>query len=286
MEFLVITGLSGAGKSRTSAYLEDMGFYCVDNLPPEFIPRLAEMCRSGGRYARMAVVTDVRGGTSFDMLFEALDKVKKSGGTYKILYIEASEQAIINRYKETRHLHPLARPGEELSDTIRREVMMLTELRGAADYIIDTTGLSTAALRARLLLLFENGSVHRSLSVSLISFGFKYGIPLDADIVWDVRFLPNPFYVNELRALDGRDALIVDFLKKSPTTEELLRRLRDMFAFCLPCYRDEGKAKLVVALGCTGGKHRSVFVAEELYRFIKEDLGYAADCRHRDLDKI
>ena len=285
MEFLIITGLSGAGKSLAASFLEDMGFYCVDNIPPEFLMRLSELCKSGGRYSRMAVVTDVRSGTSFDKLFQALQELKAAGGSYKILYIEASVQSIINRYKETRRLHPLTQMGEDLADTIRREVWMLTELRGAADYIIDTTNLPSASLRARLLQLYGQDKQGQSMSVSLLSFGYKYGIPLDADIVFDVRFLPNPYYVAELRQMSGHDQPVKDYICSSPTTGALLYRLRDMFSFSLPCYRDEGKTKLVIAVGCTGGRHRSVFIAEELTTHIK-NLGYSVDCRHRDVDRL
>ncbi len=285
MDFLIITGLSGAGKSRAASFLEDMGFYCVDNIPPEFIPRLAQLCRSGGRYSRMAVVTDVRSGTSFEHLFESLEKLKSDGGSYRILYVEASNQSIINRYKETRRLHPLTESGEELGDTIRREIAMLAELRGAADYIIDTTNLSTAALRERLLSLFGEEGAHNNIRVSVVSFGYKYGIPLDADIVFDVRFLPNPYYVKELRPFDGRDERVREFLCSQDKTGKMLTRLEDMFSFLLPCYHEEGKSKLVIAVGCTGGRHRSVFVAEEISRYLSGE-GFGVACSHRDVEKV
>ncbi len=284
MEFLIITGLSGAGKSRAASFLEDMGFYCVDNIPPEFLMRLAQLCMSGGRYSRMAVVTDVRSGTSFDLLFSVLKELKDNGGSYRILYVEASVQSIINRYKETRRLHPLTRSGEELGDTIKREIKMLTDLRGSADYIIDTTNLSTGALRDRLVQLFGMPE-GKNIMVSIMSFGYKYGIPLDADIVFDVRFLPNPYYLRELRPYDGRDERVREYIFSSPRTEELLDRLSGLLSFTLPCYYEEGKAKLVIAVGCTGGRHRSVFVAEELTKHI-ESLGFSVECIHRDADKV
>lgn len=285
MDFLIITGLSGAGKSRTASFLEDMGFYCVDNVPPEFIPRLSQLCMSGGRYSRMAVVTDVRSGTSFESLFMALDEVKQSGGSYKILYVEASVQAIINRYKETRRLPPLMRPGEELGDTIRREVKMLTPMRGAADMIIDTTNLTTGALRTRLIDLFGEGDATSGIRVNVMSFGYKYGIPLDADIVFDVRFLPNPYYIKELRPYDGRDERIKEYIYSSEKTHELIGKLCDLFSFSLPSYREEGKTRLVIAVGCTGGRHRSVLVAEAVAEHIGA-LGYNVNCIHRDVDKV
>lgn len=285
MDFLIITGLSGAGKSRAASFLEDMGYYCVDNIPPEFIPRLSQLCRSGGRYSRMAVVTDVRSGTSFEHLFQSLEQLKSDGGSYRILYVEAATQSIINRYKETRRLHPLTETGEELGDTIRREVAMLAELRGAADYIIDTTNLSTAALRERLLSLFGEEGAHNNIRVSVVSFGYKYGIPLDADIVFDVRFLPNPYYVKELRPFDGQDERVREFLCSQDKTGKMLTRLEDMFSFLLPCYHEEGKSKLVIAVGCTGGRHRSVFVAEEISRYLTEE-GFGVVCSHRDVEKV
>jgi len=285
VDFLIITGLSGAGKSRTVSFLEDMGFYCVDNIPPEFIPRLNQLCMTGGRYSRMAVVTDVRSGVSFETLLAALQDIRAKGGIYKILYVEASVQAIINRYKETRRLPPLMQPGEELGDTILREVELLTPMRGAADYIIDTTNLTTGALREKLMELFSPGDITGGIRVNVMSFGYKYGIPLDADVVFDVRFLPNPYYIKELRPYDGRDERVREYIYASQKTHDLIGKLCDLFSFSLPCYREEGKTRLVIAVGCTGGRHRSVLVAEAVAGHIRS-LGYGVNCIHRDVDKV
>ena len=195
MEFVIISGLSGAGKSKTASFLEDAGFYVVDNMPAALIPKFAELCMAGqGRYDRVALVTDIRGGQTFEGLFEALDELKRMGCAYKILFVEAGVETIINRYKETRRLHPLAKNGRSLDEAVHREREALSPVRQRAEYIIDTTALSTAKLRGEVLRLFGSGGPAADMTVNVISFGFKHGIPIEADLVFDVRFLPNPFY--------------------------------------------------------------------------------------------
>ena len=213
MEFVIISGLSGAGKSKTASILEDIGFYVVDNLPAALIPKLAELCMaSPGKYDRVALVTDIRGGQTFDGLFEALEALQDLGCAYRILFVEAGEETIIKRYKETRRSHPLARSGRSLDEAVRLEKTALAPVRSRAEYIIDTSALSTAKLRGEVLRLFGNGGAQQAMSVSVISFGFKYGIPIEADLVFDVRFLPNPYYIAELRHQTGLDDGVYNFV--------------------------------------------------------------------------
>lgn len=283
MDFYVISGMSGAGKSKAASVLEDMGFYCVDNMPPELIPKFAEMCiAANNRFAHVALVADIRSGLDFSALFEALDSIKSLNCNYKILYFEASTDTIIKRYKETRRRHPLFSEGTPIEKIIERETEMLSGMRARADYIIDTTELSSPALRDRLLRLFEHDGLRdRSLMVNVTSFGFKYGIPTDADLVFDVRFLPNPYYEISLRPKTGSDPEVRDFVMKWPQTRDFLNLLEKLIDFLIPQYVEEGKTTLTIAIGCTGGKHRSVALTEVLASHISE-LGYKASHTHRD----
>lgn len=282
MEFLIISGLSGAGKSRAAEVFEDVGFYCVDNMPAELIPKFAEMCIAAkGRFERVALVTDIRGGANFDKLFEALESLGGLGCTYKILFFEASKDTIIHRHKETRRRHPLSVDGVSLDRVVEQEHKMLEGVRARADYIIDTTNLSTAKLRERLLEMFADVSVDHAISINIMSFGFKYGIPPESDLVFDVRFLPNPYYVTELRSQTGLDAGVRDYVMSWQQTSDFLDRLYNMIDFLIPQYIEEGKTSLVISIGCTGGKHRSVALAEQLKKHIGES-GYASQCIHRD----
>lgn len=285
MEFVIISGLSGAGKSKTASFLEDMGFYVVDNMPAPLIPRFAGLCMAGqGRYDRVALVTDIRGGQTFDGLFEALDELTKMGCAYKILFVEAATEAIINRYKETRRLHPLAKNGRSLDDAVRQEREALLPVRRRAEYIIDTTALSTAKLRGEVLRLFRSGTSVPDMTVNVISFGFKHGIPIEADLVFDVRFLPNPFYIAELRDQTGLDEEVYNFVFGYQQTKDFMARLEGLIGFLLPQYVEEGKTVLVVAVGCTGGHHRSVAVTRALAEFIRQK-GYTATENHRDMTR-
>jgi UPF0042 nucleotide-binding protein len=284
MKFLIISGLSGAGKSRAADALEDLDYYCVDNLPTALLTKFAELCLAmGGRYERVALVTDVRGQESFTELFSALDELRSMGVQYRILFVEASEATIIKRYKETRRPHPLAADGLTIQDAVRREVQMLLPMRDAADYILNTTGLTLSMLQNRIRGFFE-GERRRGLLVSVESFGFKYGIPMDADMVLDVRFLPNPFYVEELRAMTGMDAPVREYVLSSDTAQDFLDRLCGMIDFLLPQYAEEGRYGLTIAVGCTGGQHRSVAVAKALADHL-QDMGEDVQFSNRDLEK-
>ncbi len=285
MEFLIISGMSGAGKSRVAAILEDMDFYCVDNMPVVLMPKFAELCLATvARYERVALVTDVRGKNSFDELFAALDQMQDMGCAYKILYVEASLPTIVKRYKETRRRHPLDAQGRGIEAAVEKEQEMLRPVRERADYVIDTTGLKLRDLQGELYSLFEHTDSKRKLRVTVESFGFKYGIPIDADLVFDVRFLPNPFYVNALRNLTGQDAPVRDYVFSHGETEAFMKRLTDMVDYLLPLYQEEGKHALVIAIGCTGGRHRSVAIAGALAEHV-EGQGYPTDTLHRDVEK-
>ena len=286
MEFIIISGLSGAGKSKAASIMEDMDFFCVDNLPAPLIPKFAELGMAGqGEYDRVVLVTDVRGGTNFDSLFRALSDLKAMKCSYRILFMEASDETIIKRYKESRRSHPLAEACDSLEQAIALERRMLAPLRERAEYIIDTSNLSTAKLKGELRRLFAKGETAQGqMDVRVISFGFKNGIPMEADLVFDVRFLPNPYYVQELRPLTGLDTGVRDYVFAAPAAEEFLRRLGDLIGWLLPRYEEEGKTALVIAVGCTGGHHRSVAIAHALAGEIKS-LGYPVSESHRDLGR-
>ncbi len=270
MEFFIVSGMSGAGKSRAVSVLEDMGFYCVDNLPPELIPKFAEMCvAANNRFSHVALVTDIRTGTSFSNLFNALESIKELDCTYKILYFEASTDVIIKRYKETRRRHPLFSEGTPIEKIIEQESEILSEVRAKADYIIDTSTLSATALRDRLFDLFENNELlNKTMLINVSSFGFKFGIPSEADLVFDVRFLPNPYYDLSLRSKTGLDSEVYEYVMKWQQTSTFLSHLYSLIDFLIPQYIEEGKTSLNIAIGCTGGKHRSVALTENLGNYI------------------
>ena len=285
MRFILISGLSGAGKSKSASFLEDMGYYVVDNLPAALIPKFAELCMAGqGRYDKVALVTDIRGGQTFDALFDALAQLRDMGCDYKILFVEASLETIIKRYKETRRSHPLAKAGRSLEEAVALERSALEPVRKRSEYIVDTTALSTAKLRGEMLRLFGEGDGKPAMSVSVISFGFKNGIPLEADLVFDVRCLPNPYYIAELRHQTGLDAGVRDFVFGYQQTRDLMAHLESLLSFLLPLYVEEGKTALVIAVGCTGGHHRSVAVTRALADFIRQK-GYNASESHRDMTR-
>ncbi|MGM9538429.1 MAG: RNase adapter RapZ [Candidatus Onthomonas sp.] len=288
MQFVIISGLSGAGKTRAGEFMEDAGFYTIDNMPAVLMPAFAEIAMSSKdpRYERVALVSDVRGGHNFDPLFQALDQMRDMGCDCKLLFLEASTQAVIARYKETRRMHPLSEPGESLESAIRREKQLLAPVRARADYILDSTSFNTTAkLRAALLDMFggkENAKA--SFQVSVQSFGFKHGIPLEADLVLDVRFLPNPFYIPELRRKTGLDSEVQAFLDNYKETHAFLQKMEDLLQFLLPLYEEEGKTSLVICMGCTGGQHRSVAMAHAVAQIV-EKLGYAVSEQHRDINR-
>ena len=285
MEFLIISGLSGGGKSMAAGILEDQGYYCVDNLPVELIVPFAGHCMSAtGRYEKVLLVSDVRGGQTFDGLFRALDGLDQMGCRYRILFVEASQDVIIRRYKETRHRHPLQTGDTILKDAVERERTLLAPVRARADLILDTTNLNHAQHRSALLRLLGPEEDRPGMSVTVCSFGYKYGIPSTADLVFDVRFLPNPYYIAELREHTGLDREIRDFLNSYQQTKDYLTRLEELLAFTLPLYEEEGKTNLVIAVGCTGGQHRSVAVAEVIGDFVSK-RGYATVIRHPRLEE-
>jgi len=277
--------MSGAGKSRAAAILEDMDFYCVDNMPVVLMPKFAELCLATvARYERVALVTDVRGRNSFDELFGALEQMKEMGCTYNILFVEADLPTIVKRYKETRRRHPLDTKGIGVEAAVKKELDMLEPVRARADYVIDTSALKLSELQTRLYKLFGSDESSRKLSVAVESFGFKYGLPIDADLMFDVRFLPNPFYVSELREKSGQDAPVRDYVFSHKDTEKFMHHLTEMIDYLLPLYQEEGKHNLVIAIGCTGVRHRSVAIAEALAAHV-EALGYPTTTQHRDVEK-
>ena len=285
MQFVIISGMSGAGKSLAASDLEDLGFYCVDNMPAEMIPHFAQLClATKGRYEKVALVTDIRASMTFDALFQALQKLDDMHLQYSIYYIEASTAVIIKRYKETRRLHPLMKDGSTLETAIARERELLAPVRNRASAIIDTSNLSTGKLRGQLIDLVAGGMREHSMDVRVVSFGFKYGLPLEADLVFDVRFLPNPYYIPELKNQTGLDEPVKNFVFKYQQTLDFVTKTEDLLSFLLPNYLDEGKTDLVIAVGCTGGKHRSVCIAKELFEFVSKK-GYAATLSHRDMGR-
>ncbi|MEA4893955.1 MAG: RNase adapter RapZ [Oscillospiraceae bacterium] len=285
MEILIISGLSGAGKSRTADILEDLDYYCVDNMPIALIPKFAQICLAAGeRYEKVALVTDIRERANFDELFEVLDGLWDLGCDYRILFVEADPDIIVKRYKETRRRHPLTVPGATVEDAIKSEIKLLAPVRERADYIINTSNLTLGMLQSEIFRLFVGGDSKRKLVVNVMSFGYKYGIPLESDLVFDVRFLPNPFYVSELRELNGLDEAVSRFVLQHEMSREFIIKLQDMIKFLLPLYVEEGKMSLSISIGCTGGHHRSVAIAKELCDYI-EGLGYAAQNINRDIQK-
>ena len=285
MKFLIVSGMSGAGKSKAASILEDFGFYCVDNMPVALIPNFAEICMANqGKYEKVALVTDVRGGETFDKLFESLSKLEQMGCPYEILFVEASPETIVHRYKESRRKHPLSSGFMPIEEAVRNERQVLKSVRDRANYIIDTTALSTAKLRDQLRKLFASGEPAAQMSVNVVSFGYKYGIPIEADLVLDVRFLPNPFYIDELRHKCGLDQEVYDFVFQFQQTQDFMKYLERLIAFLLPLYNEEGKSVLVIAVGCTGGQHRSVAVTKALAEFIRRK-GYQAAESHRDMTR-
>lgn len=282
--FVVITGMSGAGKSFAIKCFEDMGFFCVDNLPTTLMPTFADLVgRSAQTIHRVALGVDVREGEYLQHLLDAIAELRNRNHQVEVLFVEASDEALVRRYHETRRRHPLGGDGH-VHDAIRAERKALAHMREIADRIIDTSALTVHQFRDLLLELYGAPKTRPGLQTSVISFGFKHGIPIDADLVFDVRFLPNPHFVNDLRPRDGRDAAVRDFILRHEESRELVRHLEDLLRFLLPAYQREGKAYLTVAIGCTGGRHRSVAIAEELKRFL-DDLGFPPSVVHRDLDR-
>ena len=285
MEILVISGLSGSGKSRVASYLEDIGYYIVDNLPAEMMVVFADFCAaSKGRYDRVALVYDVRTGEPAQKLIDALERMKSSGINCRMLFLEADTQSIINRYKETRRSHPLAEAGATVAQAVQKERILLQPVRDHADYVLDTSGFSTSKLHAEILNLFGDATLEDGMHVNVLSFGFKNGIPVEADLVMDVRFMPNPYYIEELKRKTGLDDAVRDYVFSFSQTNDFMKRLKDMLSFLLPLYSEEGKSVLVLAIGCTGGHHRSVAITHAMAEFIQQ-AGYPVTEIHRDITR-
>ncbi len=284
MKILMITGMSGAGKTQTVNALEDLGCYCVDNMPPELIPKFAEIySRVENAEKMVAIVCDIRGGKLFRELAGNLEKLHEFGYEYEILFLEASDEVLLKRYKETRREHPLA-IGGRIPDGICQERELLKDLRGKATHIIDTSMLSTAQLKELIIAAYGTTQSFSGMMLHLSSFGFKNGLPADADLVFDVRFLPNPFYVPELKERTGLETAVRDYVMDFEQSREFLRKLTDLLEYLIPFYQKEGKTQLVVGIGCTGGQHRSVTMVEELTKVLKQN-GHHVMPSHRELER-
>lgn len=283
MRFVVVTGMSGSGKSTVLKMLEDTGFFCVDNLPVSLIEKFVELISMpNSEVSKVALGLDVRSDQSFEDATRILEQLKSEGYSFEILFMEADENTLIKRYKETRRVHPLAMEGR-VEDGVRRERQVLENVRKNADYVIDSTHLLTRELKEELDRIFVANKEYNSLMVTVMSFGFKHGIPVDADLVFDVRFLPNPFYIDRLKQKTGNDKEVQDYVLSFPEAEAFMEKLLDMIQFLIPSYVKEGKHSLVVAVGCTGGRHRSVTLADELYKRMKDRGTYGIKLYHRDI---
>lgn len=284
MKFVIVTGISGAGKSTAIKCLEDLGFYCVDNLPPVLIPKFVELCYSSqGKIDKAAVVIDIRGRSLFNDFLAVLNDLSEKGYVIDILFLEARDNVLIKRYKETRRLHPLSGDGK-IIDGIVRERELLTDIRNRATHIIDTSNLLTQQLKEEIKNIYVDGNNNEGIIIDTMSFGFKYGIPPDADLVFDVRFLPNPFYIDELKHSTGLNKDVQDYVKKWPQTTKFMNMLKEMIEYLIPYYVEEGKTQLVIAIGCTGGMHRSVTMTELLHEYLVKN-GHRVIKHHRDIEK-
>ncbi len=284
IRFVIVSGLSGAGKTQAIRGLEDLGFFCVDNLPPTLIPKFAELCaQSEGKINKIALVVDIRGGGFFDAVYESLENLQAAEIKCEILFLEASDETLVRRFKESRRPHPLS-PHGSILEGIKEERARLEELKGQAHRIIDTSTLTNKQLKEQIISMYGEDNEKQNLKITIMSFGYKYGMPMDADLVVDVRFLPNPHYIEELRPLTGDDKKIKDFVLDLPISRTFLRRFYNLIKFLIPYYIKEGKTSLAIAVGCTGGRHRSVTLANKLAALL-DNQNYLVHKRHRDLDK-
>lgn len=286
MKFVILTGMSGAGKSTAIKMMEDIGFYCVDNLPIALLEKFVELSdlQQNAELQKVAVGIDIRSGQALEELRDVLERIEKAGASYEILFLDAEDSVLVKRYKETRRNHPLS-GGERVDKGIEEERKRLAFLKKRADYIIDTSHLLTRELKAELDKIFVQNQDYKNLFITILSFGFKYGIPADSDLVFDVRFLPNPYYVEGLRAKTGNDAEIQEYVLQFEEAHQFMDKLEDMLNFLIPNYITEGKNQLVISIGCTGGKHRSVTLANELYHKLSGSKEYGLKIEHRDIGK-
>ncbi|MDD2494631.1 MAG: RNase adapter RapZ [Tissierellia bacterium] len=284
MEFVILTGMSGAGKSQAIKVLEDINYYCMDNMPPALLPNFAELCKSSSKEVnKVAVVADIRGGIFFKDLFNSLEILKNKGIKYSVLFLDASDEDLVKRYKELRRPHPLSSTGT-IIDGIQEERILLKEVKQKSDYIINTTSMTLGRLKEEILAIFLSGKISHNLNISILSFGYKYGLPQDSDLVFDVRFLPNPYYIEELKQFTGNDKNVQDYVMSYDTTVVFINKLMDMLSFLMPHYIKEGKSNLVISIGCTGGKHRSVTIANKIADLLSE-ANYRVMLTHRDVKK-
>jgi UPF0042 nucleotide-binding protein len=285
MEFLIVTGMSGAGKTQAIRCLEDLGFYCVDNLPPTLITKFAEVCfKTEGKIDKIAIVVDIRGRTFFDDLLGSLSKLDKEGYLYEVLYLEATDETLVKRYKESRRKHPLA-PDGRIINGISIEKKKLKGIRERASKIINTSKLTNKELSEEITMAYGDvGQIESPLLINVISFGFKYGIPLDADLVMDVRFIPNPYYIADLKPFSGLDKPVKEYVLSKTETRQFVEKFIDMLKFLIPNYKIEGKRQLIVAIGCTGGRHRSVAIANKVYEVLNHN-GNNVTIDHRDINE-
>ena len=285
MRFVIVTGMSGGGKSTAMRMLEDVGFFCVDNLPVPLIEKFMELLvMPGNEISKAALGLDVRADQSFGDAKKILDRMRQNGFIFEVLFMDASDSTLVKRYKESRRVHPLCTPEDSrVEHGISKEREILTEMKKKADYIIDTSKLLTRELKEEIDRIFVKNGEYNNLIISIMSFGFKHGIPADADLVFDVRFLPNPFYIDELKYMTGNDKGVQEYVMGFPEAGQFMDKLEDMLRFLIPNYIKEGKYQLVVAIGCTGGKHRSVTLANELYRRMKDKGNYGLTISHRDV---
>ncbi len=286
MRCVIVTGMSGAGKSTALKMLEDVGYFCVDNLPVPLIPKMADLLRvPGSELNKAALGVDIRSGQSLAEMAEVLKELDGAGMKYEILFLESSDHVLIKRYKETRRFHPLAGNDGRVDEGIRMERERIKFLKDRADYLVDTSHMLTRELKRELNKIFVENKEYKNLYISVLSFGFKYGIPPDSDLVFDVRFLPNPYYIEELRPQSGNDREVRDYVMKNEKAVEFLDKMTDLVEFLIPNYVQEGKTQLVIAIGCTGGKHRSVTLANELFEVLSRNENYGIRAEHRDIGK-
>ena len=284
MQLIIVTGMSGAGKSTAIKVLEDDGFYCIDNLPPALIPTFTDLCIGQlDKYNKVALGIDIRGGVLFTDLFSSLKIIRDKGYQFDMLFLDSSDHVLIKRYKETRRMHPLAREGR-IEEGIAKERVLLKELKEKSSEIIDTSNLLPKDIREIVRKVYIKEEDFNNLMITVVTFGFKYGIPIDSDLVFDVRFMANPYYIPEIRPLTGNDKIVQDFVMKNQVSVDFLEKLKDMIEFLVPNYVKEGKHQLVISIGCTGGKHRSVTIGNKLFENLI-NMGHSAYIQHRDIEK-